>query len=225
MGIGGGGTGTYSLQDHTHTNADEDGGALVGDTTLVDAETLDTWFNSSFDARVVTPKMTLVDNYETGTPESSHTFTPSTAIELDEIIKFKIIWNIGFSSISAYPQFTFNGLGGTSYDTQGGNISNTPAQTLWKVANQSEGYLADTSLQGGVVGAHIFGVTDLFWGPLPSGFNMAWFTRACGNRTNVFEISGGTIINTVTQCTELLYKASAGNFTAGSTIQTYKVLL
>jgi|APSaa5957512493_1039668.scaffolds.fasta_scaffold04521_8 hypothetical protein len=43
MGFSGGGTGSFVLPDHTHTNAIANGGALVGATSLVDAAVMDTY--------------------------------------------------------------------------------------------------------------------------------------------------------------------------------------
>ena len=43
MGFGGGGSGSFVLPNHTHTNVLADGGALVAATTLVGAATLDGW--------------------------------------------------------------------------------------------------------------------------------------------------------------------------------------
>lgn len=43
MGFGGGGSGSFVLPNHTHTNVLADGGALVGATSLIDLETIDTY--------------------------------------------------------------------------------------------------------------------------------------------------------------------------------------
>ncbi len=63
MGFGGGGTGSFVLPNHTHTNAIANGGALVGATSLIDLETIDTYFASEYAA--VKPIFTQTQSKDT----------------------------------------------------------------------------------------------------------------------------------------------------------------
>ena len=60
MGFGGGGTGSFSLPDHTHTATLQDGGSLEDLASLVDDVTLQTWVSAEIASAVTSPTKQLV---------------------------------------------------------------------------------------------------------------------------------------------------------------------
>lgn len=84
MGFSGGGTGAFSLPDHTHTNTLLDGGELEKAVSLIDGDTLQTWLANN-------QTLVLLDNHVASGAESSHTFTPSTALSFDDYSEFIIL--------------------------------------------------------------------------------------------------------------------------------------
>jgi hypothetical protein len=77
MGFGGGGSGSFVLPNHEHTNVLADGGALVGATSLVDAETLDAWFATEFASSFALEnpaKLKLIETHLPAAAESTYDF-------------------------------------------------------------------------------------------------------------------------------------------------------
>ena len=81
MGFGGGGSGSFVLPNHDHTNVLADGGELLEATSLIDGITLKAWVDSKTDA--VPVLWELIEDYEAGSAEASHTFT-FTALDMDD---------------------------------------------------------------------------------------------------------------------------------------------
>lgn len=70
MGFSAGGNGSYSLQNHKHTNTALDGGALDADVTLVDAETLNQWWASQYASASQGKLKLLYEHLPSGTASS-----------------------------------------------------------------------------------------------------------------------------------------------------------
>ena len=76
MGFGGGGSGAYSLQDHTHTTDLFDGGALDADVSLIDAATIEAYV----DSRVAAGKTTFSSEQDLLTSDFSTTSNTPVAV-------------------------------------------------------------------------------------------------------------------------------------------------
>ena len=72
MGFGGGGSGSFVLPNHTHTNALADGGALPSATTLIDALTIQAYSDAEYTANHVKP---VVQQFHLGTIFSTSSAT------------------------------------------------------------------------------------------------------------------------------------------------------
>ena len=76
MGFGGGGSGSFVLPDHTHTNAIADGGDLEDLVSLVDGATLQAWFDAEFAlVKPVYSKQTIV-------PTTAQTTTSTSLVDM-----------------------------------------------------------------------------------------------------------------------------------------------
>ena len=81
MGFGGGGSGSFVLPNHTHTNVLADGGALSDTSSLVDAATIQVWFDNEYAAvkgSISSQKDTLSPQFTT----TSGTYVDVTGITL-----------------------------------------------------------------------------------------------------------------------------------------------
>jgi hypothetical protein len=76
LGFGGGGSGAYSLQDHTHTTDLFDGGALDADVSLIDAATIEAYV----DSRVAAGKTTFSSEQDLLTSDFSTTSNTPVAV-------------------------------------------------------------------------------------------------------------------------------------------------
>jgi len=100
MPFGGGGTGSFSLPDHLHTDVVQDGGELERDVTLVDGETLEEYV----DSKVGTVPLAF---YKATVAESSHNFNFSPAIQFGDFSKLIVIIagrtnNVSFNLLLQY---------------------------------------------------------------------------------------------------------------------------
>lgn len=109
MGMGGGGSSGATLA-HVHDNGAGQGGPLSA-LTLVGTELLDD----------ITPYRVLDNHIATGA-ESSHTFTPATALDFDDISKILIVIDIEGTGAGDL-EFTINGLTSNNYMISGYSIA------------------------------------------------------------------------------------------------------
>ena len=108
MGFGGGGTGSFALPNHDHTNALEDGGELLENTTLVDGSTMLAWLNSK---NFITKAWTQLAHVDaTG---SSHEIDSGTITEMD--FYYLLFYATGNSNSSASCTIRFNGDAANNY--------------------------------------------------------------------------------------------------------------
>lgn len=87
MPFGGGGSGSYSLQNHKHTNTLQDGGSLDSTASLIDSVTIASYVQGLIDS---TNKVVLLDEYTAASAESTKTFTFSPALDNDTYSKIII---------------------------------------------------------------------------------------------------------------------------------------
>ena len=81
MGFGGGGSGSFVLPNHTHTNVLADGGALSDLSSLVDAATMQVWFNTEY-AATKPVISTQIDTFATTFTTTSGTLIDITGFSL-----------------------------------------------------------------------------------------------------------------------------------------------
>jgi hypothetical protein len=105
MGFGGGGTGSFSLPDHEHTDTLQDGGALVGNTSLVDSETLDTYVASEVATLKPVPSIST-DQNTTG----DQTINSSSFVDLNDM-SITLPNNTGSSMVIAVIRWYSSTLG------------------------------------------------------------------------------------------------------------------
>jgi hypothetical protein len=136
MGFGGGGSGSFVLPNHEHTNVLADGGALVGATSLVDAETLDAWFASEFALQTV-GQLRLIETYtEAAASGTTKTFTLPAAFDPDvqaELVLMGWIFPTATFDLNAKigdNTAAFNYYYGARQDAAGFTYATKSAQTI-----------------------------------------------------------------------------------------------
>ncbi len=91
MGFGGGGSGSFVLPNHKHTNVLADGGALVGATSLIDLETIDAYFATEYALVKPTFTNTSAANTSFSTGSTSLVNVTSAAVTLQATGKFLFV--------------------------------------------------------------------------------------------------------------------------------------
>jgi len=94
MGMGGGGTGSYSLQNHEHSDALLDGGALDENTTKVGVDTLLAWITSKRQGYELIESW-VVD----GSAPTSHNFNHD--FDTDNYVKYSLVGNFATGAAAA----------------------------------------------------------------------------------------------------------------------------
>jgi hypothetical protein len=127
MGFGGGGSGSFVLPNHDHTNVLADGGELEELVTLVDGSTLAAWYAANRQG------LELIENFSTrDSTLSSKTFTHTFDQQADGYIGYKLIWSyVGSAAHSLYASFGAT----TNWYTSGATIAS--AYTGIYLANQT----------------------------------------------------------------------------------------
>ncbi len=132
MGFGGGGSGSFVLPNHDHTNVLADGGELLEATTLIDGVTMKAWIDAEMLA-ASTGRLELLHTYEAGSAEATTTWTPSATVATNKYSKYIVDYSM--EATAAFNlQMKINGLGAALYNYSGF----TGALGTWTDASTSE---------------------------------------------------------------------------------------
>jgi hypothetical protein len=140
MGFGGGGTGSFALPNHTHTNVTEDGGELEELVSLVDGATLQAWVSAEILSAKPVPASQEVLKSGTFTTTSSTLvdITGMTATLPNNDGKSLVIFQI-YYNMSANYDATFDIMDNTTLQnkatTKYDSTINTNSMTLIHIAD------------------------------------------------------------------------------------------
>ena len=217
MGFGGGGSGSFVLPNHDHTNVLADGGELLEAISLIDGITLKAWLDAAILTAVpFTPKYELLDDHLAAGVESSYTFTPTVPLDIVDYSKF-VVEISGDSSAAFDLRTVINGVGGTANNSIGGqfnamlglNFANAP---YWTVASSA---LITAASKTFVVTLDIM-LTD-------SGTQDIQGLSRATSTTGLSQWLGHLIFTAATTLTSIKVQTSTSTWKAGSRITIYGV--
>jgi len=210
MGMGGGGSGSGVITAHVHDNNSGQGGPL-SDLSLLNTDLL-------ID---VIDRYELLDNYEATSAESSHTFTPSSALEFDTYSQIIVVID-GLTTASLALELIVNGQrGANNYLSVGKRFVWTPTETLI-VENSTQYTLATTTCLPSA-GSSFNVVVSMTCNDTTTGTNRIHIdTNAnCGA---INEIKGGINQSVVyTEITEIIVETSTSTWRIGTRMSVYGI--
>jgi hypothetical protein len=154
MGFGGGGSGSFVLPNHDHTNVLADGGELLEATTLIDGITLAAWMSAN-------SKMQLVESWTSTGGETSKVFTT----DFDKSLHSEMIFILAAQAVAVgtfAPTFSFDSTVAAFY---GRAYKNGVATTTSNAAAITLNPTFDGNGYSSFIELHITAVThaDCWW--------------------------------------------------------------
>jgi len=208
MGFGGGGTGSFSLPDHLHTNALLAGGSLEELVTLVDGATMAAWFAGK-------EKFELLDEHVAAGTESTYTFTPAAPLTSDLFSEIRVYYEMDSSAALAL-EMKLNGH--TDYDWSKAFIRGAGVSGLTGLGTTEYELISATSVNGAQEFAGIARILqmDMAGGKMyiESYFSQARDCEVGGGSDETTDILGIDTIET---------RTSTSTWAIGSKITTYGV--
>jgi len=209
MGFGGGGSGSFVLPDHTHSSVADDGGALERLVSKVDADLLEKF-----------PNLQLLDSHRAGGVESSYTYTPSPALDLDAKYDEIIVIAKGKTTASLAILLKINSQ--TEYHT---TLTSNTLGTITGIHNGSAvnvELISNSILNSGRgFNSNIHISKEL---SNTTSISLSYYGFANASTRAVQTFAGGSIAITTPEITSLQIFTSTSTWIAGTTINTYGVL-
>ncbi len=216
MGFGGGGSGSFVLPNHLHTNGAADGGDLEEAVTLVDGATMLAWWNAKL-AAAATGSLELLDSHKAVGTESTYTFTPGTALALADYSAIRV-YIAGSSTASFELRCVINALGGTSYRSSGTRNSNG---VNTGIATGTPAHLVLMSATMNNVAQEYAGYLELQMNDAGGDFLIGYSSIGDENARREYYLQGR--LSDVDTITSIEIKTSASTWATGSTIDIYGV--
>lgn len=221
MGFGGGGSGSFVLPNHDHTNVLADGGELDADVSLIhdgiNAVTFDAWIAAKF-ASLGGKLEKLAEEILSGT-STTLTMTPSTAVNFADYSKVFIEYIVDNASANWAPVLTINGIGGTAYMSAGTYYQATSTLISYSSNWTSSYWLLPTATFNGA-NRHVGGTIGIIKDESNSPFEIqSDFTIARSGYGGWAK--GGTGSTNATTLTEAVLTTAVGTFLAESKAVMY----
>ena len=217
MGFGGGGSGSFVLPNHDHTNVLADGGELLEATSLIDGITLKAWVDSKTDA--VPVLWELIEDYEAGSAEASHTFT-FTALDMDDHSELVLIMDIS-PTVILNLQCQVNGHVAANYQDIGVSTAQGGLNTVIDNTNQT----AATLISSATLGAgnrSAFCETHFGLTKAGTGDNILFSSKSMGLLT-IQEVTGHSLDSAKTEISSIKILTSTSTWQTGTRMTLYKV--
>ncbi len=219
MGFGGGGSGSFVLPNHDHTNVLADGGELLEATSLIDGVTLKAWLDAGL-ATIPTDVFELLDDHTAAGTESTYTFTPASALTATDYAAIRIIFT-GRTSAALALQGVINGIVGAGNYSTGYRCDGTSLTNI-AVIGASALQLASTS-QLGVANASMNLIWDILFVKNDVGGFGGVSVNQNNNGPNAEYMNHLSVLASPTEITSINIKTSASTWKADCRINMYGI--
>ncbi len=225
MGFGGGGSGSFVLPNHDHTNILADGSALDEAVSLINDGaadvTFNTWCNALIATGLLANKLELLDDSGDLASAATYTYTPGTALTSTKYSKIFTVYDFQMTAILAL-QCKVNGLATATY----GNIIDGHYGTVYGSTEynaQAQWAITNIDAQFAYVNTDVIGQVDFLFNK--SSGQMGMMAESCTLKNNgKYQVSCGRHGNAISSISSLEFKTSVSTWKTNARFITFGVL-